>query len=98
MIKDADIIHLSPMAFWDVDMNKLDYQRNADYIIRKVFEYGSFDDILEVTAFYGKEKVKKTLINASYLSEPTQYFSSLFLNTPRNKFQCYDTIQHHPVQ
>ncbi len=98
MVNPADIIHLSPRAFWDVDMMKLDYEKNADYIIRKVFEYGTLDDILEITAYYGKEKAKNSLINAPYLQENTQYFASLFLNIPRQQFKCYNTKQYHPVQ
>ena len=98
MVTPSDIIHLSSKAFWDVDMSKLDYEKNADYIIRKVFEYGSLEDILELTVYYGKEKVKKVLINSSYLQENTQYFASLFLNIPRHQFKCYNTKQYHPVQ
>jgi hypothetical protein len=98
MINPADIIHLSSRAFWDIDMSKLDYEKQADYIIRKVFDHGSFEDILEVTAYYGKERVKDTLVNASYLRGNTQYFVSLFLNIPINQFRCYNTKQYHPVQ
>lgn len=98
MIKPSDIIHLSPQAFWDTDMSKMDYEKNADYIIRKVFEYGSLDDIMEVTAYYGKEKVKTALISAPYLTEHTQYFGSMFLNIPRQQFKCYNTKQYHPIQ
>jgi hypothetical protein len=98
MIKPSDIIHLSPLAFWDTDMNKLDYEAQADYIIRKVFDYGSWEDVLEVTAYYGKEKVKEALVEAPYLKESTLYFSSLLLNIPRHKFKCYNTRQLHPIQ
>jgi len=31
---------LSPTAFWDVDMQKLDYEKNAHFIIEKVMNYG----------------------------------------------------------
>jgi hypothetical protein len=98
MIKATDIIHLSPRAFWDIDMNKLDYEKEADYIIRKVFEHGNWEDILEVTAYYGKEKIRQSLINATYLRGNTQYFASMFLNVPIQQFRCYTTKQYHPVQ
>lgn len=98
MIKASDIIHLSPKGFWDVDMNKLDYDKHSDYIIRKVFDHGSWDDILEVTAYYGNEKISQALTNAAYLRGNTQYFASLFLNIPIQQFKCYTTKQYHPVQ
>jgi len=98
MIQPNQIIHLSKQAFWDVDMSKMDYEKNADYIIRKVFENGSWNDILEVTSFYGLVKVRSVLIHATYLKENTLYFASLFLDTPRNEFACYTTKQFHPVR
>ena len=97
MVPANEIIKLSNQAFWDVDMSKLDYDKQADYIIRKVFEYGNWNDILELAAFYGKDKLSKSLINASYLKENTLYFASLFLDIPRPQFKCYTTKQFHPV-
>ena len=90
-------INLSGKAFWDVDKLAIDYTAHADYVIRKVFDYGSWDDILEVTLYYGINKVKRALQTAPYLKENTIYFASLFLNVPRNEFACYTTKQFHPV-
>jgi hypothetical protein len=98
MIKASDIIHLSPRAFWDVDMNTLDYDGKANYIIRKVFDNGSLDDILETIAYYGTPKIITTLLAAPYLKESTQYFSSLLFNIPLQQFTCYNIRQFHPVQ
>lgn len=97
MNKADDIIKLSGKAFWDVDINNLNYQTQANYIIRKVFENGSWDDILEITAFYGMKKVRDVLTAATYLKENTLYFASLFLDIPRSQFTCYTTTQYHPV-
>lgn len=80
-----------------MDMSKMDYEKNADYIIRKVFENGNWNDILEVTSYYGSDKVAAVLTKAPYLKENTLYFASLFLNIPRNEFACYITKQFHPV-
>ncbi len=97
MAEAKDIIQLSNRAFWDVDMSNLDYNRQANYIIRKVFENGSWDDILEVTVFYGISKVAGVLTSATYLKENTLYFASLFLDIPRTQFACYTSKQYHPV-
>jgi hypothetical protein len=42
-------------------MHKLDYEKNADYIISKVFDNGSLQDILEIMAWYGDNKSKESL-------------------------------------
>src|SRR4051812_40964027 len=98
MVHPSEIIQLSKQAFWDVDMNKMDYDKNADYIIRKVFENGNWNDILEVTSYYGLTKITSVLTHADYLKESTLYFASLFLNVPRNRFACYTMKQFHPVR
>jgi hypothetical protein len=97
MIKASDIIHLSPKAFWDVDMTALDFGKQSDYIIRKVFEHGSWDDILEVTAYYGNEKTATALVNADYLMEKTMILASKIFTVPITNFKCFTTKQYHPV-
>ena len=56
MINPAEIIHLSKQAFWDVDIDKLDYEKNADYIISKVFDNGSLQDVIEIIAWAVPER------------------------------------------
>lgn len=96
-MKASDIIKLSDKAFWDVDMNKLDYKRQADAIIVRIFERGSWEDILEVSAFYGRERVIAALVNAAYLMEKTIAFASNIFNIPPSSFKCCTTKQYHPV-
>lgn len=97
MIPASEILQLSKQAFWDIDKDKLNYKSQSDYIIRKVFEYGTWNDILEITSYYGTEKIINVLISSPYLKESTLFFVSLFFNIPRNKFACYTTKQFHPV-
>jgi hypothetical protein len=97
MIPANQIIKLSKRAFWDVDMDKMDYENHADYIIRKAFDYGTWEDILEVISFYSEDKVKKALITAPYLKELTMVFSSKLFNIPISSFKCSTTKQYHPI-
>jgi len=97
MINPAEIIHLSKQAFWDVDMDKLDYVGNANAIIRKVFDYGSWEDILEAIAYYGKDKVIFALTTAPYLKEITIVFASKLFHIPYADFKCSTTKQFHPI-
>ena len=48
--------------FWDTNFDTLDWQHNADWIIRRVFSYGNENEILETIRFYGKKKTKDTLL------------------------------------
>lgn len=43
--------------FWDTDFDTLDWQRNSEWIIQRVFEYGNESEIKETIRFYGKRKI-----------------------------------------
>ncbi len=60
---------LSPTAFWDVDMQTLDYEKNARFVIEKVMNYGLWSDMLEIMRFYGRDRVKEEVMQAAYLKK-----------------------------
>ena len=60
-------ITLSERTFWDVDLNDLDFATSHEWIINRVFDRGSLDEVLSVINYYGfnfvKESLKKTSDN-----------------------------------
>ena len=85
------LLNITPRAFWDVDFEKLlkEPDKYADFIIRKVFEHGTFNDVLNVVAYFGKQKVIETMTKTIYLSEKSLHFASAFLNLEKTNFKCY---------
>ena len=57
--------------FWDTDFESLDWQRNSEWIIQRVFEYGNENEIKETIQYYGKRRITKVLdsIKDSWNSE-----------------------------
>lgn len=53
--------HYQKAVFWDTDIDTLDWDKNRQWIIRRVFEYGGEEEILETICFYGKDVVKEIL-------------------------------------
>lgn len=49
------------VLFWDTDFDTLDWQRNSEWIIQRVFEYGNKTEIDETIRYYGKSKIAKVL-------------------------------------
>lgn len=47
--------------FWDTTIESMEWDKNKEWIVRRVFEYGSEEEILETIRFYGKEKVYQLL-------------------------------------
>ena len=50
------------VLFWDTDFDTLDWQRNSEWVIQRVFEYGNKSEIEETISFYGKNKVTHVLL------------------------------------
>ena len=86
------------LIFWDTDFERLDYRKEASYIITRVFERGDVEDIRQCRRYYGDTLIKKTLLNAKYLPESRLYLASAIINEPLNAFRCYTLRQLNPGQ
>lgn len=87
---------LSKQAFWDVDMDSIDYQKNARFVISKVFDRGSLDDVISILNFYQDEIIKSSLLNVRYLSNSAMSFACALFNLNLEDFRSYQFKQLHP--
>jgi len=79
--------------FWDVDSEKLDFEKKASFIIERVFERGDVEDIRMCRRFYGDEKIAITLITAKWLMPHTVYLASALFNNKPQDYRCFKQIQ-----
>lgn len=84
---------LSPVLFWDVDYNSIDFNKHAPFIIQRVLELGTLDDFFEVRDFYGKPKMKQIIRKLRCLDERTLSFCSIYFNIKPEEFRCYTQKQ-----
>lgn len=82
--------------FWDVDSEKLDFEKKASFIIERVFERGDVEDIRMCRRFYGDEKLGDVLLNTKYLPLRKIYLASAILDKPLTAFRCYRLRQLNP--
>jgi len=94
MIKDKPQFHRR--IFWDVDFDKLDYDKYANFVIERVFDRGDVDDIRQCRRYYGDEKIAETLLNAKFLMEHRMYLAAAVINKPIENFRCYKLRQLNP--
>lgn len=59
---------LRPVLFWDTDINSIDWEKSKASVIRRTFERGNDQEILEIIRFYGKKEVQAILAQISNLS------------------------------
>ena len=80
---------LSERAFWDVDFSALDHSNDKNFIVRKAFDRGSWNDMKWCVDFYGEEEVKEVLLNAPYLRAEIIRLCSVIFNLNPHQFRCY---------
>ena len=71
--------------FWDVDFKKLDYEENADFIIKRVLLFGDKKDYDILRKRYSYEKIKKVASEISYPDKKNANFWSFIFNLSSNK-------------
>ena len=89
-------MQFSKALFRDADETRLDYEKHAGQIIPRVFMRGTVDDIKQVLRYYGKEKVKQTLLQTRYLDRLTLAFVAALFTLHKEDFRCYKLSQSTP--
>ena len=88
---------LSRTAFWDVDFNSLDFEKNAVFIIEKVFNYGLWDDQLAVIKYYGWERIRNEIVKGAYYKKKVLNFLCVIFHLQPTDFTCYTRRQSLPI-
>ena len=88
---------LSKQAFWDVDMNSIDYEKNALFVMESVINSGSLEDFRSITRFYGDKKISKTIINTKELGLKEVNFCCHVFKLKLQDF-IYPIKKHSPAQ
>ncbi len=89
-------MRLSKELFWDIDLEKLDFQVHKSQIIPRVFMKGKMDDILQVLRYYEKNVIKNVLLNTRYLDKKTLALAAVYFDTDKKEFRCYKLSQSTP--
>ncbi len=88
---------ISKKAFWDIAFAELDFEKSSLYIIEKVFNYGTWNDQVEIMRYYGMSRIRKEIINAGYLRKTVLSFLCTILHLQKTDFACYKKMQLNPI-
>lgn len=91
-----NINRFSKHLFWDVDRDKLDFEKNKAYIIKQVLEYGLIDDWRFIYNYYGISKIAQVVKTFRELDKKALSFISFLSRIPIEKFRCYTYQQSIP--
>lgn len=87
---------LPSYLFWDIDLNTLDYNKNARFIIQRVIQKGSLKEWKIIKNFYGLDFIKNEILKIRDLDPKTLNFFSTYFSLKKNNFRCFTTQQSIP--
>ena len=89
-------MQFSKNLFWDVDLTNLDPEKHTGFIIPRVLMRGDLNDIHQLFAFYGKERIEDIVLQTRYLDKITLSFAANLFNIPKDQFRCFKLDQSTP--
>ena len=90
---DTKIPHLGKQAFWNTNMESIDYHKHARFVVEKIVERGTHQDFINLLNFYGFEEVKQLVLKASWLSKMSINFCCTLFRVEPTDFKCYEKKQ-----
>ncbi len=89
-------LELRPSLFWDVNVQQIDLEKHQASVIERIMLRGRYEEYKAMMRYYGREIVKKTMLNARYMDKRTLAFCSTIFDEPETEFRCYKLAQLNP--
>lgn len=56
---------ISKRTFWEVDISENDFKHSREWVITRVFDRGTLDEVFSIINYYGLDFVKNVLITTN---------------------------------
>ncbi|MFH0925530.1 MAG: hypothetical protein V1872_07860 [bacterium] len=76
----------NPVLFWDV--GEIELEKHADYIIKRILEYGDENDLKALRKIYSDKMIIKVVKTKRGLSDKTRFFWMLYFHIPLEEITC----------
>ena len=74
--------------FWDIEFEKLEPKKHSILIIKRVLDRGNLHDIRWLIKTYGKDAIKKVVMETKDLARPTGNFWADIFDLKKNQIRC----------
>jgi len=85
-------------AFWDVPLESIDYEKHRDFIIGRILQYGGLEGIRWIFENYGRQSIKRVVMNSRSLSIRTAHFWAVYFSIPISKIRCLSKQMQSPTK
>lgn len=85
------IEQFSPHLFWDVDVNKVDINKNKRWFVNRVLEYGLINDWKLIIKLYGLNEIVQIAMKIKSLDRKAASLIATLAGESKEKFLCYST-------
>ena len=79
-------------AFWDVDKSSLDMDKDKDFIICRIIEYGTMEDVKALFKLYDRKDIEAAIRESNSLSRVTASFWSKMLRIPSEEINSCSSL------
>jgi hypothetical protein len=86
-------MQLSKTLFWDTDLQQVNWDEHARFVIERVLTRGGLEDWREILHYYGLDKIKAESLQMRYLDKLTLNFCCTLFSIPKEQFRCYKQPQ-----
>lgn len=94
----ADLPSISKRTFWDVEIKAQDFKDSFEWIIVRVFDRGTLDEVFSIINYYGFNFVKKVLTSTQEnLPNHAILLARAIFNLNHTDFKCSERkpfLQH----
>lgn len=80
---------LSGHLFWDVDCDRIDPEAHARFLICRIMDRGTREDVRVAWFYYGGERIREALLVAPSLGSKTISFFANQFALPKEAFRAY---------
>ena len=80
---------ISATAFWDVDFDKIDFEKRSLFVMEKVANYGTWADFITMVRFYGADRFRQEITKAANLKKDVLNFLCVVFDLSPQDFTCY---------
>lgn len=87
------IPQISQSTFWDIDYNDLNFDKQYDFIISRVFDRGTLEEVIQILKYYGVKKVVDAIEHTERLHEAGIDLAKSIFHLKDEQFKCLEKKQ-----